>query len=309
MPFNLKRLSLVFMLIFLFAAGVLAQQGNSPLHTVMLNGADRNSGNYMINLYDNIGEERGGMISDWGFSMFVRYNGQNILFDGGASAQILHNNAEKAGINLKDIDFAILSHHHGDHTVGIHHLVEVNPDVTVYVPKDGMLGYGDTGDNKKYRKGYLYQQGNIVFIDKAVKIIDGVNLIFTTSSHTGSFSKYPPHEDDPALIPLPELSLALATGRGEYVIISGCSHSGIEEITKAAKDFVHSDILFVTGGCHLGAYDDNYIIKLAENMKNNLGVIYLGASHCTGNKAINLIKSIYGRNYIEGGLGTKIIFP
>ena len=298
-----------FLLILLFVATIPAQQGESPLRTVILKGADRNSSNYMINLYDNVGIERGGMISDWGFSMFVRYNGKNILFDGGASAQILKNNAEKAGVDLKDIDFAVLSHRHGDHTVGLHYLVEVNPDVTVYVPKDGMLGYGDTGDAKKYRKGYLYQQGNIVFMDKAVKIDNGINLIFTTSPHTGSFSKYPPHENDPALAPLPELSLALATGSGDYVLISGCSHSGIEEITTAAKDFVNSNIFFVTGGCHLGAYDKNYIIKLTENMKNNLGVTYFGASHCTGEKAIGLIKNVYGSNFVEGGLGTKIFFP
>ena len=309
MPFDSKHLLLVIIVLFVLSAFVSAQQRKSPLQTVTLKGADQRSDNYMIYLYDNIGEERGGMISDWGFSMFIRYNGKNILFDGGASTQILQNNAEAAGVDLRDIDFAVISHSHGDHTVGIHHLVEVNPSVTVYVPKSGMFGYGDSGDNKKYRKGYLYRYGNIVFTDKSTKIEHGINLIFTTSQHTGSFSKYPPHENDPALIPLPELSLALSTSSGDYVLISGCSHSGIEEIVKTAKGYVHSDILFVTGGCHLGAYDDEYIINLAGNLKRNLGVTYLAPSHCTGKKAINLIKNIYGDNFVTGSLGTKVIFP
>ncbi len=304
-----KLIAAMLLTVLIQATQLFAQAGSIPIRVVRFNDDIPAGSNFMVDIYDNFGEARDGMISDWGYSMFVSYNGTKILFDGGASAPILKNNAEAAGIDLTDIDFAVLSHSHGDHTPGIHYLVEVNPDVTIYVPKDEKFGYGDTGDNKKYRKGYMYKSDHVVFVTESREIADGITLIATESANTGTFSKYPPHGKEPRLVPLPELSLALAIKDGSQVLISGCSHTGIELITAETKKALKSDILFVTGGFHLGPYNESYIEDLAGQMKNELGVTYCAATHCTGRKGIGIFETAYGDRFVKGGLGTKIVFP
>ena len=44
-------------------------------------GTGKDESNWMINLYDSFGDEVGNAIPDWGYSSFIRYNGQTILFD------------------------------------------------------------------------------------------------------------------------------------------------------------------------------------------------------------------------------------
>ena len=52
-----------------------------------------------------------------GLSFLLETAGKKILFDTGYSGVFLAN-AEKMGINLRDLDVVVLSHGHLDHTVG-----------------------------------------------------------------------------------------------------------------------------------------------------------------------------------------------
>jgi len=46
------------------------------------------------------------------------------------------------GIDLTELDFAVVSHRHGDHTSGLNHLMTVNPSVKIYVPKENFGVFG-----------------------------------------------------------------------------------------------------------------------------------------------------------------------
>lgn len=52
-------------------------------------------------------------------------------------------NMEKMGINSGNIDVVFLSHIHGDHVRGLKKFLEVNPDVTVYLPESFPEGFKD----------------------------------------------------------------------------------------------------------------------------------------------------------------------
>ena len=44
------------------------------------------------------------------------------------------------GIDLKTVDFAVGSHAHGDHLNGFDYLLQVNPNVKIYLPFDFYIG-------------------------------------------------------------------------------------------------------------------------------------------------------------------------
>jgi hypothetical protein len=92
-------------------------------------------------LYDAFGKTSN-MQKDWGFSAFIEYGGKRILFDTGNNAEIFAHNVKAKGIDLTKLDFAVVSHRHGDHTSGLNYLMTVNPGVKIYVPKENFGVFG-----------------------------------------------------------------------------------------------------------------------------------------------------------------------
>src|SRR4029077_8595109 len=102
-------------------------------------------------LYDAFGKSSP-LKKDWGFSVFIEYGGKRILFDTGNDSDIFAQNVKALGIDLKKLDFAIISHRHGDHISGLNYLLSVNPDVRVYAPKEGFGIFGAALPGTFYRK-------------------------------------------------------------------------------------------------------------------------------------------------------------
>jgi hypothetical protein len=92
-------------------------------------------------LYDAFGKDPA-MQKDWGYAALVEYGGKRILFDTGNNPDILAQNAKSKGIDLSKLDFAVMSHRHGDHMGGLAYLLKVNPTVKIYAPKEGFGVYG-----------------------------------------------------------------------------------------------------------------------------------------------------------------------
>ena len=67
-------------------------------------------------LVDNISQ--GNIRGEWGLSMYIEYEGKYILLDAGASG-LFYKNAKKLGLDIKNVDYAILSHAHYDHANGM----------------------------------------------------------------------------------------------------------------------------------------------------------------------------------------------
>ena len=63
-------------------------------------------------LTDNIG--RDGLTGEWGLSFYIEYHGRKLILDAGQSG-IFAENADKLGLSLADVDYAVLSHAHYDH--------------------------------------------------------------------------------------------------------------------------------------------------------------------------------------------------
>ena len=92
------------------------------------------------------------------------------------------------------------------------------------------------------------------------------------------------------------------------VLITGCSHSKVEEIVRATKAYTRGDIELVEGGFHLLPYDAAYITNIAHLMKDDLGVRRVAPAHCTGNLAFKIFRELYGQNYNYAGVESEVTF-
>jgi len=92
------------------------------------------------------------MKKDWGFAALIEYGGKRILFDTRNNAEIFAQNVEAKGIDLRQLDFAIVSHRHGDHMSGLNHLLKVNPAVKIYAPQENFGVFGATLPGTFYRR-------------------------------------------------------------------------------------------------------------------------------------------------------------
>ena len=288
--------------------------------------------NSILNLYDAFGLQKRGTVLDWGFSALIHYNGKTILFDTGNQADNFEHNVKALGVDLTQVDIAVLSHRHTDHISGFDYMLKVKPAVKAYLPADPALGapyrftlphdtkeslaglppeqlyYGGRADAVEYKPGARFHAVNSEFVPESREIAPGIYLIVTRSVMMGDFSAYPPNEPGhPDLEGFPELSLALKTEKG-IVLITGCSHSKVEEIVRATKKYLGGNIGLVEGGFHLFPYDAAYISNVARLMKDDLGVRRVAPAHCTGNLAFKVFKDLYGENYNYAGVESEVSF-
>src|SRR6266498_1657670 len=152
-------------------------------------------------VYDAFGKSSP-LKKDWGFSAFIEYNGKRILFDTGNNADTFAQNVKALGVDLKKLDFVVISHRHGDHTSGLSYLLDVNPSVRIYAPKEGFGVFGAALPGTFYRKdeslpGYMrYYDGqppekmifgtpwpgaNFVWVDSLTEVVPGIFLISPVS--------------------------------------------------------------------------------------------------------------------------------
>jgi len=262
-------------------------------------------------LYDAFGTDPS-MTKDWGFSALVEVAGKRILFDTGNDADIFAANVKAKGVDLKTLDFVVLSHRHSDHMAGLNHVLSVNPTVKIYAPKEGFGIYGSSLPSSFYRKdetlppemryfggsppqimkfGAAWQGANFELIDKTTEIAPGMTLIALVS-------------DAPGTKELKELSLAINTPEG-LVLVVGCSHPGIEKIVEAAAS-INPRIRLIAGGFHLVVAPDDVVAKTAATLKDTFKVESIAPGHCTGEPMFAALKKAFGDRYLYAGLGATL---
>ena len=267
----------------------------------------------VLNLYDNFGSEEHGATLDWGFSTLVRYRDMTILFDGGSSAELLERNAQALGVDLREVDIAVLSHNHYDHISGFDHLLAVNSDVQIFLPNDRLLGGRPSRDaeeaewNASHQRGYRFPDADVRYVKNHQEIAPGVRVIVTKSELVGYFYKYPPYDQEPLFLGLPEVTLALETDTG-WVVVTGCSHSEVVRIVQAAKSELGGEIQGLVGGFHLLPYSEEEVALVVRQLHDDLAVKAVAPAHCTGETAHGLLENAFGLKYTEFGLGGRVSF-
>jgi len=229
-------------------------------------------------IYDNYIHKEG-MESDWGFSCHIEGTEKNILFDTGTKADLFVRNFNKMDIDPEKIEIVVLTHEHGDHTGGLSAFLEMNHDVSVMMPQSFTSNFVQTVKTSGAKP---------VLVDEPVQICKDVYL----SGEMGDRIK--------------EHALAINTKKG-LVVITGCSHPGIVDILKRFKETLKKDIYLVFGGFHLMQKSEEEMNTIISQMKA-LGIQKVGATHCTGDRQIEMFKKAFGKDYVPIGVGNIITF-
>lgn len=251
-------------------------------------------------LVDNIQSDF--LKGEWGLSIFIEYEGKKILLDAGAS-DLFAQNADKLGISLEDIDYAVLSHAHYDHANGMRDFFRVNDKAKFYVQSACAENcYARKWIFHKYigiPKGILeeYPQ-RIEFASGNYEIADGVSLIPHSTKGLEAIgrreSMYQKGKngwlaDDFSH----EQSLVFDTPKG-LVIFNSCSHGGaVNIINEVAAAFPNKRVAALIGGFHIYNKSEAEVRNLAGKIKET-GVQYVCTGHCTGEKAYRILKEELG---------------
>lgn len=227
-------------------------------------------------IYDNYTDFEN-LQGDWGFSCLIEGKAKNILFDTGANPEIFRENLEKLNVDLQSIDLVVISHNHGDHTGGLPVLIEKGVDIPVYIPVSVQHDF-----NRKFPE----LGSAVVRVSTPVEICTGVFL-------TGEMGDQ-----------IKEQSLMVETSSG-WIIITGCSHPGIQYILDQAVEITEGPIFLVMGGFHMLDQDQAEIEMVIDRFKEHQ-VIHCAPTHCTGEEAIRLFQEAYQENFLRLGSGKKI---
>lgn len=227
-------------------------------------------------LYDNyIHDEK--LQDAWGFSCLITGFDKTILFDTGGKADVLEANFNKLGIAGGSVDCVVISHMHWDHINGLEWLVGENDHLEIYLPASATDEF------------IAQLKGKTAGVDRLTE----PKIICPGVYTTGTFD----HE-------IPEQSLCLQTPKGP-VVITGCSHPGIERILRSVKNDSDTDIELVIGGFHLKSYESDQIEQVIAEIQQ-IGVNRIAPTHCTGNEAIEAFRNSWKDNYIEIGVGKTV---
>lgn len=265
-------------------------------------------------LYDAFGKSPA-VSKAWGFSAFIEYVGKRILFDMGGNAEIFEHNVNALGVDLRKLDFVVISHRHGDHTTGLNYLMQVNPSVKIYTPDEPWGPFGWTVANTFYRKdeslaagqryfdgnppaalsaGTPWKQASFIRIDKLMEIMPGIYLVPTISQVLGTLE-------------LREISLAIRGPQG-LIVVDGCSHAGVEKILEAVTK-IDSHVRVLFGGLHLVQAPDAEIQRIAASLHDQWKLDYVAIGHCTGEPTFTALNRAFGNRYLYAGVGSVVDIP
>lgn len=221
-----------------------------------------------------------------GLSLYIETENHKILFDMGQT-ELFAINAEKLGVNLKDVDVAVLSHGHYDHGGGLKRFLEINQTAPVYINKNAFGKYYNGTEKYIGLNDKIKSSDRINLTDDFLEIDNGLSLFSCNNKSKfydlGSFGlnklaggQYVPDDF------LHEQYL-LIEENGKKILISGCSHKGILNIV----NWFDADVII--GGFHFSKLPiDNKLKEYAEYLNGFKTRFY--TCHCTGLEQYEFMK-------------------
>lgn len=244
---------------------------------------------------------RGDMRAEHGLSLYIETETHKFLFDMGQSVAFAEN-AKTLGIDLAEVDFAVISHGHYDHGGGLAKFLEINSHAPVYIMKGAFLPHHNAKEKYIGLDTSLMSHPRIIFTDNMhdeFSIADDITL-FSCNGKKREY-EFPAfgltEENAGKLVPdkfFHEQYLQIES-EGKCVLLSGCSHKGIENIMR----WFAPDVL--VGGFHFSKMPCG---KELEAIAGNLGSYDTEyyTCHCTGEEQFDFMeKRMQNLHYIACG--------
>ena len=221
---------------------------------------------------------RADMQTEHGLSLYIETETHNILFDMGQT-DLFAQNAKNLGISLAEADIAILSHGHYDHGGGLSAFLSENDKSPVYVHRDAFLPHYNGTQKYIGLDTHLVCHPRLCFTDDTCRIADGLTLYscnYRERPHSfGAWGLTERVGDTFIDDDFRHEQYLLIEEDGKRVLISGCSHKGILDITA----WFSPDVLI--GGFHFSKMPlDESLTQAAKTLSAYPTEYY--TCHCTG---------------------------
>jgi len=210
-------------------------------------------------------------IRRWGVSFLI---GEDVLFDTFGDPGVLLNKMRMLRVDTAKIKHIVLSHDDWDHITGLWYLLPNRQDITVYIC---------SGFKKEIKRRITSFGVKIIEAGQPVQIKEN---IYTTGELYGESSG----------CKICEQSVIIKTEEG-LAVICGCAHPGVEKIIKTAKDNFKANIYLLMGGFHLKNNTDETNSRIIKDL-NEAGIRRIMPMHCTGKRAVELIRQSFGEGFV-----------
>lgn len=258
-----------------------------------------------------------GLVAQHGFSLLIEGPFGRILFDTGATGEVLGHNAQTLGIELSQVDHIVLSHGHWDHGGALLRVMDES-SARLWIPKGALLprfhGSGDDArdialpqavrqrlvqDRKRWEEVSGMQN-----LEKGAWLTGPIPGIRPSWSHAGLWRN--------ALLEVPddvpeEQALVLEMPDG-LVAVVGCSHFGILNLLNMlTKEFPGRRLIALVGGLHLESAPTPALHEIAQGLKS-MGLASFHPTHCSGWEASSRLASLLWQDFTYGRVGQILTF-
>ncbi len=267
--------------------------------------------------------------AEHGFSAIVKTTScdqtRTLLFDFGFSADGAARNAAALNVDMTQVEAAVLSHGHSDHTGGLEKLAAmiggkdvpfiVHPGVfqsprymkfseefKIYMPEFTREMVAQAGMKvTETKEPFLLLGGNCLFLGEVPKRSDFEKGIPMAHLVEDGVEKWDAIADD--------TSIVMNLKEKGLVILSGCAHAGIINTVSYAREVTGIDkVHAIMGGFHLSGPLFEPIVDRTTAEFKKLAPRYVIPVHCTGRKAIMQMEKEMPEQFILNMSGTKLTF-
>jgi len=238
-----------------------------------------------------------------GLSLYIEARGKNLLFDMGQSGAFAEN-AEKLGVDLAAVDMAILSHGHYDHGGGLAVFRGINKTAPVYLSQYAFQPHYNGARKDIGLPPELADWDGLRFTGDVTNLSDGLWLYSCNDR-----SREHPLPDSGMTAVIDGISCAddfrheqylLIEEAGKRVLITGCSHKGILDLTQ----WFQPDVL--VGGFHFFKLPVDGALGEYAAFLNRFSTRYY-TCHCTGAEQFAYLKQHMARlEYLACGQSIEI---
>jgi 7,8-dihydropterin-6-yl-methyl-4-(beta-D-ribofuranosyl)aminobenzene 5'-phosphate synthase len=275
------------------------------------------------------GQIKASVIAEHGFAAVVNTTvsgkTKSLLFDFGFSEDGAARNAATLNVDMRQVEAAVLSHGHSDHTGGLEKLaamigkkdtplfihpgafksnryMKFSDQFKIYFPELTRERLATAGFKVMETKDpCLLMDGDCLFLGEVPKRNDFEKGIPLAHFVEDGVEKWDAIEDDTAIV--------MNLKRKGLVILTGCAHAGIINTVSHAREVTGIDqVHVVMGGFHLSGPLFEPIIDRTTTELKKLAPRHIIPCHCTGRKAIMHMEREMAEQFILNMSGTKLTF-
>ena len=265
----------------------------------------------------------------WGLSLVITTRvgdeSHTMLFDAGPEDYALERNGRRLGIDFGAIECVALSHGHFDHAGGLPTALRLIRDanggrsVPMHV-NAGMFGKRafQPPDADRFPLGHVPTPdelrgagGDVISSDAARTVLADTVYVSGEIPRVTDYEKGLPAQvrqlDDGTWVPDPlvldERFLAVHVKQRGMVVFSACSHAGIVNVLRSARDVFEPPLYAAIGGLHLSGKTHEAIIPDTVRDLGELDLTRIVAGHCTGWRALHALVHTFGDVVVPGAVG------